>query len=198
MAKVLLAHGASRSATDKAGRSVMYYAARQGAGNLFHDPGSYAGKTILGETLLHAALAGGDLKLSRELIGKGLGVKEATADGRTLMHYARGQLAVLMLLDLGLDVNARDVGGRTPLHAVVIDIVEGARRGRPVPGADSSEYETAQALIAAGADIAAADQGGVTPAGWYASKPPRAVPARKGAKPQAPPPDPWITLLAPR
>jgi ankyrin repeat protein len=169
-ARFLLARGADVAATDKVGRNVVFYAVHGGLERLVPEASieAYGGaRTALGETLVHAAVASGSIDLAGLLIKSGLPARNVTADGRTLMHYARGSQMILMLLDKGLDVNAKDIGGRTPLHYLVREVADEVRTAGP-SGLSAARFETARMLIAAGADRRAADAEGRTPAAAYA------------------------------
>ena len=164
LAKNLVERGASLDAADKAGRTVTFHAMR--ANTLEILPERYldlthGGRTVLGETALHAAAESGNVSLARALMSAPA-VRAKTRDGRSLMHYARGTRMVLLLLDAGLDANARDDAGRTPLHRLAIAQAEA---GTDTPNAMA--METIRALLAAGADAAARDAGGLTPRDYW-------------------------------
>ncbi len=158
---------------DAAGRSVAYRAAELGLVPLAEralavtDPKI---RTKAGATLLHAAAAGGDLDFAKRIAAAGVSPMDATHDGRTPMHYARGWEMVYFLRERGLDPNARDQRGRTPLH-------DAALRG---------DLEAARTLIAFGAQRDARDLFGNRPLDYAPKEPPRPKPkpAAKG-KPAA-------------
>lgn len=74
-------------------------------------------------------------------------LKQKSQTGKTLLHYAvdaRKKEIVLLLLDKGLDVNAADKNGLTPLHTGI------------------SNMEIVRMLIAKGANVNAVDNSGQT------------------------------------
>lgn len=105
------------------------------------DPGAVDGR---GRTLLHQAVAQGDISLARELLTRGADVNAAARFGETPLHLAaagnRPEM-IGLLLGAGANMEARDaVAGNTPLHLA-------ATLGRA---------EATAALVAGGADVNAA------------------------------------------
>lgn len=131
-------------------------------------PAAAAPADSQGRTPLVAAIAAGDARQAGALL-KGPAAKGAalarTREGRTLMHYARGTQVILLLLDAGLDANARDAAGRTPLHALAIELAERGAKG-PADLAPR-ELETIQALVAVGANVDARDDNGQAPRDFW-------------------------------
>lgn len=120
----LLARGASADAVDRGRRSAAFLAVQTGlqADTLksLLARVQVESTTALGATLLHAAAASGRVELVKELVRKGVPVRNLTSDGRSAMHFARGAEMVWQLLDLGLDAELADARGRTPFHHAVI------------------------------------------------------------------------------
>lgn len=169
---------------DAAGRSVAYRAAELGIVPLAERALAVTDskvRTKAGATLLHAAAAGGDLAFAKRILSAGVSPKEATHDGRTPMHYARGWEMVYFLRERGLDPNARDQRGRTPLH-------DAALRG---------DLEAARTLIAFGAQRDARDLFGNRPLDYAPKEPPRPKPkpAAKGKAAATAKPEPRVWVL---
>ena len=82
-------------------------------------------------------------------------------NGRTLLHYAAEYLnaeAIDSFCAAGLDVNARDLWGQTPLLIAIDSEVDAANQtGRPI------DFNAARVLVANGADLDAAATSGRTP-----------------------------------
>lgn len=91
-----------------------------------------------GLTPLSEAVSKGDTELVRFLIEKGADFNiKYTNTSRTLLHYAASSSTAAFLVSLGMDVNAKDTWGYTPLHLA-------AERG---------DKEVAEYLILKGADM---------------------------------------------
>jgi ankyrin repeat protein len=120
---------------------------------LFMTAGSYAGE-------IHEAAAVGDLDKVRALIEADLTLVESR-DGRgcTPLYIAciRHQVAVAhFLIDNGADVNARNNGNQTPLHAA--------------NGVYGQDVDLIKRLIAKGANVNAQGSRGETPLHWAAAR----------------------------
>ena len=74
------------------------------------------------------------------------------ARGRTPLHFASSAAVCRLLLEKGARADARDAEGNTPLHALL-----------HLPGG-TLRSEMGELLLAAGADAAAPNHFGVTPA----------------------------------
>ncbi len=126
-------------------------------------------RTVDGWTPLHSAAAARDPGSLTALLDAGADVNVRAGNGETPLHRAaRSRVLpnVAALLEGGADANARTAGGDTPLHFVVglIDVWT----TRP-PGADhlaglfGQDSAIVAALILAGADVNARNNGGDTP-----------------------------------
>ncbi len=143
-----------------------------------------------GESALQAAATEGHAGVIRELVKAGARVNGRYDDhGRTPLLQAvqaRRHAAVAALVDAGADVNLADGGGTTPLATAVavrdLVLVQSLLRGKPnlaaidgvsglpvlhlaVSGCDAQDFDIAllRTLVAAGADVRAADTEGRTP-----------------------------------
>lgn len=168
VAQLLVAHGADVCAADKAGRSAAFFAMRADIPAIAaRCARAGALETVLGETLVHAAVASGDVEVARPLLTPKV-LMRRTRDGRTLIHFARGQRMVLLLLDRGLDVNETDDAGRTALHRLAIEQAEAAGTQ---DSSDGMRAETARVLLVAGADATRRDEFGMTAADYWPKLP---------------------------
>lgn len=92
---------------------------------------------------LESAVLGNNVALLTGLIKAGVPLSERTARGWTLLHLAADRYSVdaaRVLLDHGLDVNAQDICGNTPLMRAVYR----SKRG--------TELEFIKLLMSRGAD----------------------------------------------
>ena len=138
-------------------------------------------KTDAGWTPLFAALVGKYKGPAQFLRNSGAALNIVTAAGGTLLHAAASSGMdewIVDLLDAGLDVNAQDDGGRTPLdHArenlwnetANLLLAKGSKPG-PKPTlhhtALSGDLTKVQQLVADGADLAKRDDWHLPPRNW--------------------------------
>jgi ankyrin repeat protein/beta-lactamase regulating signal transducer with metallopeptidase domain len=136
-----------------------------------------------GRTPLRIAAASSHEAVARLLIDAGANVNAEDDKGRTPMHKsaARGDAGLVrMLIAAGAKVNVSDAEGRTPLHEATISAsvfelepepIAGRLRARaaapapapPAPAAPGAHCTVIADLLAAGADVNAADNTGTTP-----------------------------------
>lgn len=115
--KVLLAHGADVSATDRQGQSLLHVAPTKDIAELLLARGvAVNAKRTDGATALHLAAVYGRREVVQALLAHGADVNARTKDGITPLHYANGSEIVKLLLASGADANAADSGGNTPLY----------------------------------------------------------------------------------
>lgn len=148
---------------------------------------------------LHAALKRRDAEGAKEALeADWRALRERSPGGETALHLVarwESPSVVSMLVEAGLEVDARDFKGRTALHDACscgnVDVARrllelgadpsaqmdggcsalaaAARNFRKREGDEGSEWrETAELLLEAGADIDAPDQNGLGPAHWAA------------------------------
>jgi ankyrin repeat protein len=96
---------------------------------------------------IHDSAANSDLTGVQAELDKGVDVNAKDEFGRTPLHYAATKEIAELLIAKGADVNAKDMPGFTPLHRA----------------ARFSRYEIAKLLISKGADVNARDDDGFTP-----------------------------------
>lgn len=129
---------------------------------------------------LCGAAATGDVDLCKKLVKMGVGPGQGDVDGRTALHLAaaQGQLEVAKALvhEMGVDVNAEDQWGNTPLrdatrfHRVeIIDFLKanGAKLNKSsddiaqlLNAASNGDAQALNSLLSAGADANATDYDG--------------------------------------
>ena len=124
IAQLLLQRGADIAAADHGGRSATYLAVQAGmSGELlkpFLGVANAHGASALGATLVHAAASSGVVATLENILEAGVAPRSRTHDGRSAMHFARGEAMVDALFKHGVSVNLRDKRGRLPLHAAVL------------------------------------------------------------------------------
>lgn len=69
-----------------------------------------------GQSLLHHAVSNSHLELVQELIKQGINVNIKDVYGRTPLHYASNIKIVLILIENGASVNEQDIDGASPLY----------------------------------------------------------------------------------
>ena len=138
----LIAQGAQIDAKDSHGHTPLYTAAAAG-----HDDAVQAllKEGAKAKEALHHFAQQGDATAVKALLKAGAKAKEK--NGQTLLHIAKDDTIVQLLLAKGANVNAKDNYKQTPLHTAVYQ-----RR-----------IATVKALIKAKAAISMADNKGFTP-----------------------------------
>lgn len=97
-----------------------------------------------GKTLLHTAAVIGSVAVTKFLVSKGMDVNAKDIDGATPLYDTWKAALAEVLISNGADVNMKDNIGDTPLH-------------------DVRDIETARFLISKGADVNANNNYGYTP-----------------------------------
>lgn len=152
----LLSHGADPNRPDTRGRTALHWAAASDPAVIVEDlcrHGADLERTDAdGATALLVAASEGRVSAMRALLQCGAGAAATFPDGRGVLHTAAGALqgdqagCLDLLAGTGVDVNAADHGGMTPLHWAAI-------RGR---------VEPVRVLLARGADRALRTTAGFT------------------------------------
>ncbi|MBR5888343.1 MAG: ankyrin repeat domain-containing protein, partial [Akkermansia sp.] len=188
LVKLLIAAGADVYKADEYGWTPLYKAAENGhkeCVELLIAAGAnvnWADKD--GDTPLYKAAWNGHTDCVKLLLAAGADVNKANKWGGTPLHSAvtYGHTdCVKLLIDTGADVNKADKKGQTPLYwAAWNSHTECVKRLLDAPGIDLSSFtplslavianntNKLQNLLAAGADINRADDGGKTPLFWAA------------------------------
>lgn len=152
--------GGGLLSADKAGNTALHVAARLGydevASDLIKQGHDVNAKNNYGESVLYTAItalsfpAGDDRAIQQALIDAGADVQAKTKTGESLVHAAARKGDVSMceyLVDhRGLDINAKDLFGNTPLHE--------AAWGRGI---------AVEALVKRNADLSSRNVQGMTP-----------------------------------
>jgi ankyrin repeat protein len=154
--KVLVKEGADLNITDENENTAWNLAFKGGlrtAQKLLLSPEQ---KRKLGAEMYQIIMAK-DLTSLRQKLDRGLDPNFRTASRRTLLHHVvsgggnntdiKFSEMAKLLLNGGADVNARAVGGTTPLHIAVLN----------------KDYATMEVLLEGGADVNAIDNNLVTP-----------------------------------
>lgn len=170
----LLELGAEPNAAGLAGRTALHLGGWGPAPvlqALLAAGADVSARTLEGWSPLHSAATARDLTSLTALLATGADVNARDNDGETPLHRAaliRVLPNVAALLAAGADANATTAAGDTPLHYVA-----GAARvwsARPpsaeqMSGLFSQDTAIAAALIRAGGDVNARNNGGNTPVG---------------------------------
>ncbi len=186
--RVIAQHPEAVRESDSGGSTALLHAAGRGSlasvDRLLASQAAYGHANARGATPLIWAL--GDAAKVRALLAAGADPNAKTREGRTALHVAAGQPALVdvakMLLDKGADVKALDVAGLTPLHlaatagsAPMVSLLLAA--GAPVnaraangatpliAAAMSGSNAAVRALLAAGADAKAVTKRNVSALG---------------------------------
>ena len=174
----LLELGADPNAAGLGGRTALHLAGWRPAPvlqELLAADADVNARTLDGWSPLHSAATARDLTSLTTLLATGADVNARDNDGETPLHQAariRVLPNVAALLSAGADANATTAAGDTPLHYVVgWTSVWTARppSAEQMAGFFSQDTAIAAALIRAGADVNARNNGGDTPA-WLARK----------------------------
>jgi ankyrin repeat protein len=130
VAKILLDHGAKINIATTDGQTTLHGAAWFGELDFIHYLVEHGANVRAvdanGETPLHNIVCTARIEAVRYLIDQGADVHAVTADGRNILHAACGAPIVTelqslshileLILDRGVEVNARDATGSTALH----------------------------------------------------------------------------------
>lgn len=119
---------------------------------------------------LHEAAHLGDAEAFQKLIAEGVDPNQRDEEGNTALHAAAAfrydrRTVIEILIALGGEVNARNTRGETALH-LACKGPHPQHRGWDFTSQDPKWVETAEALIAHGADVNAKDQDQKTPLDW--------------------------------
>ena len=129
----LLASGVSPDLVDQYGHTPLYYAVAYNHTDSVElllashaNPntavfGHYAADTLeRPATPLQCAAELGNRRIASQLIEAGAHVNEKGSSGRTALHYANGHLDLIaLLINKGVDINARDADGDSALDEAV-------------------------------------------------------------------------------
>lgn len=160
-ARALVAAGAAIDARDAAKRTPLFYAAEARNFDLLTFLVSAGADVDVRDAwgahsnLMRTAVARGDPEMARFCLDHGVAVDAKDIYGDTALAYAARNGCdpeiMALLLERGADINTRDAGEATPLHALA---------GRTVNLFNRSHMEF---LLQNGADANAKNKGGVTP-----------------------------------
>ena len=151
---LLLAAGADIRAEDVDGNEVLHFVKHAACVDVLVDAGADVEACGFdGMTPLHCAVQLGEeqaaVEVTRALLTAGADVNAGDCQEHTALHHAKYVACVDLLLGAGADLEARGVGGQTPLHAAAETADEAA--------------EVTRRLLAEGADVNALDRDGCTP-----------------------------------
>ena len=130
--QILLGHGADIHAAIADGQTALHGAARFGDIELVRSLVDFGADVLAvnakGETILDIAARTASVQTVQYLIERGADVHTVTSSGESIMHAACsfGTITTLpaianileILLEAGVDVNANDITGATPLHVL--------------------------------------------------------------------------------
>jgi ankyrin repeat protein len=130
--QILLAHRANVHAATASSQTVLHGAARIGdiklVRSLVNVGANFRARNAKGETTLHIAARTASVQTVQYLMEEGVEVYIVTSSSQSVMHAAcsLGTITTLpaitiileMLLEAGVDVNAKDITGATPLHVL--------------------------------------------------------------------------------
>lgn len=108
-----------------------------------------------GFTLLHCAAMLGKIEIVKNLVSKGVDVNAKDYKGGTPLLAAADVETAKILISSGADVNAKTDNGVTPLHVAALEV-------------RNKKIKLVQFLVSVGADVNAKDNDGETPLGWAA------------------------------
>ena len=189
---VLLAAGVSVEAADDAGATAVHWAARADAveslSALLAAGASVKATTDYGETAVHWAARADATDTLPVLIAAGASVEATAANGATAVHWAAGANAVgalTALLAAQAPVETVAADGETAVHWAArtgagealtalakagADMEPRTERWNATPlhvAVDEGGVEGVEALLAAGVDVNAQDNGSWTPMHWF-------------------------------
>lgn len=182
---LLCKHGADIGVTDKAGTNLLLHAASEellGSINYLIKSGiDINSQDGQGLTVLHWAAARGNRKLIEAVLSQGAKADMQDKKGRTPLHKAAyqgyGGIVEILLEQDGVNINAKDNEGATPLHLVVekveyLSAEDTEALNEKVEGIveefnarAKGKHKVIALLIAGGADVSAKDKNGNTALG---------------------------------
>lgn len=151
-------HSISPDATDRLGESALHYRDEELSQFLIErgaDVNLHRAELHRSSPLQDAVRADFD-EYAQFLIDKGARIDEVMSDNKSLGHLAESPEMVELLSRAGVDFNAKDNYGNTPLHIV-------AAKANSNPKISDDLLKTAKAMIESGADPEAINMAGKTP-----------------------------------